>query len=140
VSARLSYRVILDSNFLFLVVSKKLDIFSEIEYLIPGRVQFCVTNPVRNELVRLSLKKSEIGRKAKFALRLADKCDNIKMELKDFEKVDDALIRFAGKNEVIVATSDKELRHRLRDINVPVIYVRGRSRVELEGFPVRFDG
>ncbi len=130
----------MDSNFLFLVVSTKLDIFSEIENLIPGRVQFCITDPIRNELEKLSLKKSEVGRKAKFALRLADKCDNLKMESKDFEKVDDTLIRFAGKNEVIIATSDKELRQKLRDINVPVIYVRSRSRVELEGFPIRYDG
>jgi rRNA-processing protein FCF1 len=90
--------------------------------------------------VNLSLKKSEVGRKAKFALRLVDKCDNVKIESKDLENVDDALVRFAGKNEVIVATSYKELRHRLRDINVPVIYVRGRSRVELEGFPVKCRG
>ena len=130
----------MDSNFLFLVVSTGLDIFSEIENLIPGRVQFCIADPIRKELVKLSLKKSEVGRKARFALRLADKCDNIKIESKGFEKVDDVLIRFAGRNEVIVATSDKELRQRLRDINVPVIYVRGRSRVELEGFPLRSDG
>jgi rRNA-processing protein FCF1 len=140
VNVGLPYRVILDSNFLFLVVSIKLDIFSQIEDLIPGRVQFCITDPIKNELVKLSYKKSEIGRKAKFALRLADKCHNIKIELKDFEKVDDALIRFAEKNDVIIATLDKELRQRLRDINVPVIYVRGRSRIELEGSPTRFDG
>lgn len=130
----------MDSNFLFHVVSTKLDIFSEIENLIPGRVQFCIADLVRRELVNLSLKKSEVGRKAKFALRLADECDNVKIESKDLENVDDALVRFAGKNEVIVATSDKELRHRLRDINVPVIYVRGRSRVELEGFPLKYRG
>ena len=130
----------MDSNFLFLVVSTKLDIFSEIENIIPGRVQFCIADLVRKELVKLSLKKSEVGRKAEFALRLVDKCDNIKIESKNFEKVDDALVRFAGKNEVIVATSDKELRHRLRDINVPVICVRGRSGVELEGFPLKCGG
>ena len=76
----------MDSNFLFHVVNTKLDIFSEIENLIPGRVQFCIADLVRRELVKLSLKKSEVGRKAKFALRLADKCDNLKMESKDFEK------------------------------------------------------
>ena len=130
----------MDSNFLFHVVSAKLDIFSEIENLIPGRVQFCIADLVIRELVNLSIKKSEVGRKAKFALRLADKCDNLKIESKDLENVDDALVRFAGKNKVIVATSDKELRHRLRDINVPVIYVRGRSRVELEGFPLKYRG
>ena len=129
----------MDSNFLFLVVSTKIDIFSEIENLIPGRVKFCIIDPIRKELEKLSIRKSEVGRKAKFALKLAEKCDNIKIKSKDFEKVDDVLIRFAGKNEVIVATSDKELRQKLRDINVPVIYLRGRSRVELEGFPIRSD-
>jgi rRNA-processing protein FCF1 len=121
------------------VVSTKIDIFSEIENLIPGRVKFCIIDPIRKELEKLSIRKSEVGRKAKFALKLAEKCDNLKIKSRDFEKVDDVLIRFAGKNEVIVATSDKELRQKLRDINVPVIYLRGRSRVELEGFPIRSD-
>ena len=129
----------MDSNFLFLVVSTKIDIFSEIENLIPGRVKFCIIDPIRKELEKLSIRKSEVGRKAKFALKLAEKCDNIKIKSTDFEKVDDVLIRFAGKNEVIVATSDKELRQKLRDINVPVIYLRSRSRVELEGFPIKSD-
>ena len=129
----------MDSNFLFLVVSTKIDIFSKIENLIPGRVKFCIIDPIRKELEKLSIRKSEVGRKAKFALKLAEKCDNLKIKSKDFEKVDDVLIRFAGKNGVIVATSDKELRQKLRDINVPVIYLRGRSRVELEGFPIRSD-
>ncbi len=129
----------MDSNFLFLVANKKIDIFSEIEDLIPGRVKFCIIDPIRKELEKLSIRKSEVGRNAKFALKLAEKCDNLKMKSKNFEKVDDTLVRFARENEVIIATSDKELRQKLRDINVPVIYLRGRSRVELEGFPTKSD-
>jgi rRNA-processing protein FCF1 len=32
-----------------------------------------------------------------------------------------------------VFTNDRQLRNRLRDINVPVIYVRQKSRLEIDG-------
>jgi rRNA-processing protein FCF1 len=133
----LPYRVALDSNFLLLPLNLRLDIFIEIERLLQGKVQFIVIKPVRNELGRLSQRGSELGRRASFALKLMERCLEIDVKLNRSEKVDEALIRFAQDNKVIVATSDMVLKKRLRDINVPVIYVRDLSRLEIEGFPIR---
>jgi rRNA-processing protein FCF1 len=131
----LPYRVVLDSNFLILPLTLRLDIFSEIERLLPGRVEFLVVSSVRKELEKLSSKKTEIGRRATFALELLDRCIYVNLDLEQRMTVDEALVEFARKKKVIVATSDMPLRKKLRDINVPVIYVRDYSRLELEGFP-----
>ena len=131
----LPYRVILDTNFLFLPLTRRLDVFSEIERLLSGRVQFIVLKPVRKELERLSSKSYELGRKASFALRFLEKCEEVPVELDGMETVDEAIVRIAKENRDIVATSDMALRKKLRDINVPVIYVRNCSKLELEGFP-----
>jgi rRNA-processing protein FCF1 len=133
----LPYRVVLDSNFLILPLTLRLDIFSEIERLLPGRVEFLVVSSVRKELEKLSSKKTEIGRRATFALELLDRCIYVNLDLEQRTTVDEALVDFARKKKVIVATSDMPLRKKLRDINVPVIYVRDYSRLELEGFPIK---
>ncbi len=133
----LPYRVMLDSNFLLLLFVLRLDIFTEIENLLQGKVQFIVITPVRKELERLSQRNSELGRKAASALKLTERCVEIDVRLSRSETVDDALIRFAQEDRIIVATSDMALKKKLRDINVPVIYVRDRSRLEIEGFPIR---
>jgi len=133
----LPYKVVLDSNFLFLHLTHRLDIFAEAEKLLPGRAQFIVIRPIREEVERLSRRSSQLGRKAKFALRLLEKCKQVNAEIDPSRTVDDALISYAKKHKVVVATADTELRKKLRDINVPVIYLRSRSRLELEGFPVR---
>ncbi len=133
----LPYRVVLDSNFLILPLTLRLDIFSEIERLLSGRVEFLVVSSVRKELEKLSSKNSEIGRRAAFALKLLDRCIYVNLDLEQRTTVDETLVEFARQNKVIVATSDMPLRKKLRDINVPVIYVRDYSRLELEGFPIK---
>jgi rRNA-processing protein FCF1 len=39
----------------------------------------------------------------------------------------------ARKCDCPVFTNDRKLRQRLRNINVPVIYVRQKSRLEIDG-------
>ncbi|MGQ9542918.1 MAG: type II toxin-antitoxin system VapC family toxin [Candidatus Bathyarchaeia archaeon] len=128
-------KVVLDSNILLLPLNLKIDIFYEIERLLARRVRFVLIDPVRIELERLSMDRSERGRKTVYVSRLLDRCENIKFERGSRETVDDAIVRFAEGSRVIVATADTALRKRLRDINVPVIYVRERSRLKLEGYP-----
>jgi len=132
---QLTCKVVLDSNFFLASLNLKLDIFYEIEGLLSRRVRYIVISPVKDELYRLSIESSERGRRAVNALRLLDRCEIVEFERGPREAVDDLLVRFAVENRAIVATADTLLRKRLRDINVPVIYVRERSRLELEGYP-----
>jgi rRNA-processing protein FCF1 len=67
------------------------------------------------------------------ALELAEKCDLINVVRKPRETNDEVMIRVAQQKKCIVATNDSELRKRLRNISIPVVYVRQKSRLELEG-------
>lgn len=67
------------------------------------------------------------------ALKLAEKCRIINVEKKVNETHDDVLVRVASEWKCPVATNDSVLRKRLRNINVPVIYLRQKSRLEIEG-------
>jgi rRNA-processing protein FCF1 len=47
--------------------------------------------------------------------------------------VDDAIIEAAIELRAVVFTNDRQLRGRLRDISVPVIYLRQKSRLAIDG-------
>ena len=67
------------------------------------------------------------------ALKLIEKCRVVDVERKFNETNDDVVARVASEWKCPVATNDRELRKRLRHINVPVIYLRQKSRLEMEG-------
>jgi rRNA-processing protein FCF1 len=74
----------------------------------------------------------KVRREAVYALRLAEKCRVVAVE-NGGEAVDDVLVRVAKSWNVPVFTNDRILKKRLRDISVPVIYVRQKSRLDIDG-------
>ena len=48
------------------------------------------------------------------------------------KKGDDAIIYFAEKYSGIVVTNDRELRKRLKDISIKVIYLRNKQHLVLD--------
>jgi len=71
---------------------------------------------------------------AGYALKLAEKCRYVNVDdVSAGQTVDDVIIKIAAKWKVPVFTNDAELRKRLRDISVPVIYLRQKSRLEIDG-------
>jgi len=75
----------------------------------------------------------KIRREALYALKLAEKCSYIKVDVSDKLSTDDAIVKVAKDWRSPVFTNDRELKRRLRDISVPVIYVRQKSRLEIDG-------
>jgi rRNA-processing protein FCF1 len=65
-------------------------------------------------------------------LQFAQKCKYVEVK-SSAEAVDDAIVEVASKWRMPVFTNDSQLRKRLRDISVPVIYVRQKSHLEIEG-------
>ncbi len=110
-----------------------IDVFEEVQNLLGKRVEFMLIKPVYDELWRLSRRGSKVGRQAAYALGLAKRCRIVDVEMKASESIDDAIARVAKDIGTIVATTDLELKARLRNINLPVIYLRERSRLEVEG-------
>lgn len=127
-------KVIADSNVLFVPLQFKIDIFSELRQVLNRNFELVLLSPVKRELETLAEKSSPKMRKnASFALSLAEKCTYVKVPESVQEPTDDAILRIAREWKVPVFTNDKLLRKRLRDINVPVIYLREKSRLEIDG-------
>ena len=127
-------KVIADSNALFVPLEFKIDIFTELLGLLNRNFELVLLSPVKKELETLASQGSpKIRRNAAFALSLSDKCVFVSVPEKPNEQTDDAILRIAKKWNSLVFTNDKLLRMKLRDISVPVIYVRQKSRLEIDG-------
>jgi hypothetical protein len=127
-------KVILDSNALFVPLELKIDIFEEIRRLLNRNVDFVLLSPVKAELELLASKDSpKMRRQASFALRLAEKCKYVPVDVSDKLKTDDVIVKVAKDWNCPVFTNDRQLKQRLRDISVPVIYVRQKSRLDIDG-------
>ena len=127
-------KVIMDSNALFAPLQFKIDIFGELERLLNRRFDLILLSAVKRELETLARKGSpKMRREAACALRLAEKCRLVEVDADSLVDVDDVIVKTAGDWKAVVFTNDEQLRKRLRDISVPVIYVRQKSRLEIDG-------
>ena len=129
-----SLKIILDSNALFVPLECKLDIFVEVKSLLNRNVDFVLLSPVKRELELLANKDSpKLRRQAVYALRLAEKCKHVAVDEDEKLSTDDAIVKVAKAWGSPVFTNDRQLRRKLRDISVPVIYVRQKSRLDIDG-------
>jgi len=127
-------KVILDSNALFVPLEFKLDIFVEVKRLVNRNVDFVLLSPVKRELELLATKDSpKIRREAVYALKFAEKCKYVPVDENEKLTTDDVIVKVAKAWSSPVFTNDRQLRKKLRDISVPVIYVRQKSRLEIDG-------
>ena len=125
--------VIMDSNALFAPLQFKIDIHGEIERLLNRRFELILLSSVRDELEMLTSESPpKIRRTAAFALEYAKKCRLVEVH-SSAATVDDAIVETAAKCRTPVFTNDAQLRKRLRNISVPVIYVRQKSHLAIEG-------
>jgi len=127
-------KVIVDSNFLFIPSQFKIDIFEELMNLLNQRFEPVLFSSTFQELRSMAEKGSPKRRKqASLALELAKKCHLVNIEKGAGETNDDMILRIAAQWKSPVATNDRELRMKLRNRNIPVIFLRGKSRLALEG-------
>jgi rRNA-processing protein FCF1 len=127
-------KVILDSNALFVPLQFRIDVFSELERLLNRRFELVLLSAVKRELEVLAEKGApKMRRNACLALRFAERCRLVEVEAEASALVDDVIAEAAREWGAAVFTNDKVLRKRLRDISVPVIYVRQKSRLEIDG-------
>jgi rRNA-processing protein FCF1 len=127
-------KVILDSNALLIPLKFKLDIFVEVELLLNRNVHFVLLSPVKRELELLAAKDSpKMRREAAYALKLAEKCKYFAVDEEEKLPIDEVIVKIAKAWNSPVFTNDRQLRKKLRDISVPVIYVRQKSRLEIDG-------
>ena len=125
----------MDSNALFAPLQFKIDIFDELERILNRRFELILLSSVKCELQILAENGSpKTRRMADYALKLAENFRYVRVDDEaSAQDVDDMIVRTAAEWKVPVFTNDVQLRHRLRDISVPVIYVRQKSRLEIDG-------
>ncbi len=134
VGERRRAKIIMDTNALFVPFQFRIEIFGELERLLGRNLELILLPHVKRELITLTKKRSLLTRKkAEQALRLAEKCEYIETDSLASQKADDAIVSAAKDWKAAVFTNDRQLRKRLRDISVPVIYVRQKSRLEIDG-------
>lgn len=127
-------KVIVDSNFLMIPSQFHIDIFRELYRTLNSHVQVIVLSPVYDELQNISSRgHPKLSKQAEMALKIIEGLEIVNIKPNSGETVDDLIIRVAKEWNCPVATNDYELRRRLRDIMVPVVYLRQGVRLIIEG-------
>ena len=127
-------RIIFDTNAFFVPVQFKIDLLEELKELLNRNFEPILLLSTHRELERIAVEgSSEMKRQARYALKLAEKCTPLEVQQEESTPPDDLIVQIASKRKYAVFTNDRQLRNRLRDINVPVIYVRQKSRLEIDG-------
>lgn len=134
-----SITIIIDSNFLFVPLQFGVDIFEELRRLLGGSIRCVVPSTVLEELQLLRRdSKPSVKKQIDFALSLAERCEKIEVDVVSGETVDDSIVRMARLLRCPVATNDAELRRRLRAEMTPVIYMRQKAYLEMDGVVQRY--
>lgn len=112
--------VILDSNALLMVFQFRINLESELNRIL-GSYEIVVPSTVKKELKTLK------DKHAKIALSFSERYRTISAN----GNPDDSILELAEKG--IVVTNDKILKKRLREKNIPVVFLRGKNHLEIEG-------
>ncbi len=120
---------VLDTNFLLIPYQFRIDIFSELNYIIDGAYDAVVPTGVLAELKKIS----EHAGKNALAARLALKIIEVNKGKLVFEKsdgiVDDWILGFAKKHRAIVCTNDKQLRMNSKKAKLRTVTMKSKSKL-----------
>jgi rRNA-processing protein FCF1 len=127
-------KIIIDTNFLFVPLQFRLDIFEELNNLLGQHVKPIMLSPTYQELQKLAESSSPKMRKqTMLGLKLSEKCQIVEVERTKDESNDNLILRIAKEWKCPVATNDRELREKLRKIGVAVVFLRQKKRLEIDG-------
>ena len=114
--------VILDSNALLMVFQFRINLESELNRIL-GSYEIVVPSTIKKELKTLR------DRYAKSALSFSERYRTISAN----GNPDDSIIELAEKEKGVVLTNDRILKKRLREKNIPVVFLRSKNHLEIEG-------
>ena len=116
-----------DTNFLFVPIREKIDIFTQIKESFPGKKEMIV---LQDSIMELEKLKNKGIKDAELALEnlLKQKVNVVSIEgVKD---VDTKILNFAIKQNAFIATNDKELRKRAKEAGVQsLVFNQGKKRI-----------
>jgi rRNA-processing protein FCF1 len=121
--------VVMDTNFLLLPYQFKIDIFTELDYLIDEPYQLVISSKVVDELQVLSKKVGKSGAGARFAIKLLE-VNSKKIITIDSEMfVDDWIKEYTQGKRTIVCTNDAALKRSLKKNKLKVIGLRTKTKL-----------
>lgn len=118
-------KILLDANFLILPFQFNVDLFGDFDRLVGEFYEVYTLNRTYNEALNV-----EDGKYTNMVKRLVNESDpEIEIVQTDGDQpVDDILVELAG--EFIIATNDGELKRRLREQELPHVYLRQKNHLE----------
>lgn len=126
---RIHKTVILDSSAILMLFEFAIDLEKELTRLL-GSYHIVVPTPIVRELEFLSENgKGKKKAKAKASLKLIKKYDTIDVEGRNG---DDSVLELAKKINGIVVTNDRELRNRVKEMSLSVIFLRAKKKLVME--------
>ncbi len=123
-------KILIDTNFFLVPFQVGVNIMTEFERIINEPFELMTIQQVKEELEGIATRgKGDDKLSATLGLQLAE---NIKVE-ECAGSGDDAIVLFATTRKgTIVATNDSRLRKRLKEEKVRTIFVRNKSKLEIE--------
>lgn len=124
--------VILDTNFLMIPASLKVDIFAELDRVCNFPYEICVIDKTSLELDNIEkTQKGKHKRAAMFAKALLGQ-KKIKVVETGEGHADDLILKAAKEKNFIVATQDMALKRKLKDNGISRIFLRQKKYLVLE--------
>ena len=118
-------KIIFDTNFCLIPFEFKVDIFDELNRIIPEKYEIVIPNSVKEELKEISTKKNKRGIAAKSALEMIKKFKEVKLE--NIGGVDKSIMEFARKEGYAIATQDKKIKSTAKKYGIPIITMRKKK-------------
>ncbi len=128
--------VLIDTNFILVPAQFGVDIFTEAERVLERKVEFVVLASAVDEIEKKMEKATKRTEKLQFRIAkdLVARCRVVEVNPNSEQKdVDSQLLDYASSVESVLATNDRELRQRARAKGVPVLFLRGKKILMLEG-------
>jgi len=135
VSLMKKWLVIPDTNFLLVPGQFGVNIVGELQRILDVNFEIAIPNVVVDELEVIEGKvRGKDLMAVKMAKKLAKKFIVIEMGKFGEKPIDQQILEFASKtSNVIVCTNDRALKKKLRENGIPVVYLRQKKILELEG-------
>jgi rRNA-processing protein FCF1 len=127
--------VIVDTNFLTVPVQFGLDIFAEAERVLERSVEFILLDSIIEEIKsKLQRARKTEARIFRVAIELSERCSVVTTDASmKVNPVDEQLLEFTKSVKGVLATNDRELRAKAIAQGTPVLLLRGKKYLELEG-------
>ena len=128
-------KIIIDTNFLFIPAQFHVDIYAEMMRICHFPYELCVVDKSMQELEKIASRgKTKEAKAARLSLALAQaKKVTILPSEHIFKNTDDTILELAQQLDSLVATQDIALKRKLKAAQVPLVVLRQKRHLILDG-------